>query len=122
MLNCLYFAALGQGGGGLALIISIAIWVPSHYFFKWIRLQYKSNFIRTLCIVLLSLITIGLIVYGTRLGNENSAYNDFLNSTNDGVVQPKTDSYIGWLPFYFLAAGTWMGFLTGYIKMPIPKK
>ncbi len=118
----LYFARYSSGGP-LALLLSFIIWVPFHYLFKWIGAHYKSNLTRIVCIVTLTLITLGLVAYGTWLGNASGGYSDFLNAGNNGIVplnSPK--NYIGWLPFFFITAGIWMGFLSGYLRMPISEK
>ncbi len=105
-----YFAASRSIGEALLFAPILLMWIPSHYFFKWLRNKYYSTNTRDLSIFGCTIISILLIILGTWYGK---MYPDIGKLGSSATVN------LMWIPCSLLSLGIWSGFLSGYIKMRI---
>jgi hypothetical protein len=112
-----YFAVAG-GGGWIAIAAFISItWLPSHYIFKWLYKNHRSDSTFENSIYACFLLSASIIFASIWLGNHSQALINL--AKGDGGYG--ANASIVWLLGLFWAVGVWGGFATGYMKERIIK-
>ncbi len=120
--SLLLFARAQNGGAGfLLLVLYTILWWPSHIFFRWLRGKTGRVSGSILSVLICTAASLGLGYLGYWLGEHTTNLELKSLGSSDGHGGFKDENFM-YLPFCFASVGVWLGFLSGYLRIPITEE
>ena len=97
--------------GAIFLFIPIVVfWIPTHYFFRWLRRKNNGFNANIYCVLGCAILTIVMLYLAMKLGN---------NKPELARLGSESELNMMWLPAGLSVLGVWAGFLSGYLDQRI---